>query len=536
MDADNKQEVIMLRKLSVSLLIMLMLLVPAFAGGSQEKASVVGDDGLVDIDLWYGAAVTEAGPIPEDWVGYDIVREKLGIDLHLTVLPSSDQDQDVKIQAAGAGNNLPDVFMVSRPVLVNLVQQGLVAPLSEDFFASMPTRTAAVHDQDSINHASVDGVCYGMAKASDSVGVELLAIRKDWLDNLGLEAPTTLDEFFDVMYAFTYDDPDGNGLDDTYGYGGFIETNSTFKGYPGARTWPIMGAFGVPGLWDLHEETLGLSVLEPEFYDFMQFMLKMIDAGVIDPNWMSYKKDDFRAAWKQGKFGCMYESWAALSAESNYMPFDMNFPEGEWIPLDPPVGPDGDAYVGALDKTYRIYAVSYKAADQGKLPYIAKLFEWIGSEEGYYLLGFGVEGENYVFDENGNVSTGDLGDNSFTGAVGQVMTQLRNMVYTNSEEETMIRFPDYITANSKKLMSPIIYCNAAAAGPWKNAVGSGIMPTPNADVLRFLEQGLAEFLSKQKPLTQEKWDKFLSDFLRIGGEGWNEEGIEFAEKQNLVIR
>ena len=109
------------------------------------------------------------------------------------------------------------------------------------------------------------------------------------------------------------------------------------------------------------------------------------------------------------------------------------------------------------------------------------------------------------------------------------------MVYTNSEEETMIRFPDYITANSKKLMSPIIYCNAAAAGPWKNAVGSGIMPTPNADVLRFLEQGLAEFLSKQKPLTPENWDKFISDFLRIGGEGWNEEGIEFAESQNLVI-
>ena len=35
--------------------------------------------------------------------------------------------------------------------------------------------------------------------------------RQDWLDNLGLSEPTTLDELHDVLYAFTYDDPDGNG-------------------------------------------------------------------------------------------------------------------------------------------------------------------------------------------------------------------------------------------------------------------------------------------------------------------------------------
>lgn len=42
-------------------------------------------------------------------------------------------------------------------------------------------------------------------------------IRQDWLENLGLEMPTSLDELYDVLYAFTYNDPDGNGVDDTYG-------------------------------------------------------------------------------------------------------------------------------------------------------------------------------------------------------------------------------------------------------------------------------------------------------------------------------
>ena len=155
-----------MRKLSF-LLIALLLISPLFAGGSKEQ-SIVNEDGTVDIDFWYGAAVTEAGPIPEDWVGYDIIRDELGINLKLTVLPSSDQDQNVKVQAAGAGNNLPDVFLVQRPVLQNLVDQGLIAPLGEDFFAAMPTRTAKYHDADSINHATIDGTCWGMAVPAES--------------------------------------------------------------------------------------------------------------------------------------------------------------------------------------------------------------------------------------------------------------------------------------------------------------------------------------------------------------------------------
>ena len=75
----------------------------------EAKAS----DKPVDIDLWYGAAVTEAGPPPEDWIVKQIVKDKLNINLSLSALPSSENDQDQKINAAGAANTLPDIFMVS---------------------------------------------------------------------------------------------------------------------------------------------------------------------------------------------------------------------------------------------------------------------------------------------------------------------------------------------------------------------------------------------------------------------------------------
>lgn len=519
----------------IAILLVALLSFSLFAmGGSDNEGPVLTENGLVPINMWYGAAVTEAGPIPSDWVGYDIIRDELGIELTITALPSNESDQDVRIQAAGAANDLPDVFFVSRPVLQNLIRQGLVAAI-DDIYDMMPNRTAKYHDAASRNYTTFDGENFGMAVPSSTTPIEGLVIRKDWLDNLGLEIPTTLDELYDVMYAFTYNDPDGNGRNDTWGYGAFVESDTMLKGYPGSRLWPIMGAFGVTGLWTFNESDLGLTVYKDSFYDFLVYFRKMCNDGVIDPNWLSYRKDDFRAAWKQGRFGVMYEQWAALSAESNYAPFDTNFPNGEWVVIDPPIGPNGDQSTGSLDKTYRIYAVSQEAVDEGKLEAIARLFEWMASDEGYHLLGYGVEGVTYVLDENGNPSTEGLGEMSYTGQQGQVYTQLRNLVFTNSHEETSIRFPDYVTSTSGKTISPVGYLAEMEKRPWTLAVGSGMMPTPNADVSRFYEQSIAEFLNGTKELTPENWQKFLDDFGRIGGAAWNEQGIEFARENNLVV-
>lgn len=524
----KKLTILMVAALSV------LLMLSSCSKKEETKTAEVKAEGPVQITMWYGAAVTEAGALPDDWAGYDIIREKLNIDLKLSAEPSNETDQDVKIQAAGAANSLPDVFMVNRPVLTNLVKQGLVANLDE-IYEMMPNRTAKYHDANSIKHATIDGHNYGMAVPSSSQGIEGLIIRKDWLDNLGLEIPTTLDELYDVMYAFTYNDPDGNGRNDTYGYGAFIESNSTFKGYPGARMWPLMGAFDVTGMWSLEADSLGLTIYKPEFYDFMVFLRGLIKDGVIDPNWMTYKKDDFRAAWKQGKFGMMYEQWAALSAESNYAPFDKNFPEGEWVVINPPVGPNGESATGALDKSYRIYAVSQKAVKEGKLEAIARLFDWMGTDEAYMLLGYGTEGVNYVLNEKGQPSAGDLGDKSFSGTVGQVQTQLRNLVFTNTPDENEVRFPAYQTAVSGKTISPTDYLRKMGATNWNLVIGSGSMPTPNADVFRFYEQSLAEFLAGSRELTPENWQAFLDQFNKIGGQAWNEKGIAFAKENNLVI-
>src|SRR5690625_5188612 len=64
------------------------------------------------------------------------------------------------------------------------------------------------------NNISIDGKIYGLPRTRP-LGREAVSIRKDWLENLGLDMPETIDDFYEVLKAFTNDDPDGNGEDDT---------------------------------------------------------------------------------------------------------------------------------------------------------------------------------------------------------------------------------------------------------------------------------------------------------------------------------
>jgi putative aldouronate transport system substrate-binding protein len=522
-------------KRSAFLVVIAVLFCTFLAGCTgSKKNQAAGGEGPVSIDLWYGAAVTEAGPPPSDWKVLPLIREKLNINLTITALPSNESDQDVKVQAAGASNTLPDIFMVRRDPWLNLIRVGLIAPV-DALYPLMPGRSKVQYDNDSRGFTTVNGKSYGLASPGTIAKNEGILIRKDWLDRLGLSVPVTTEEYLEVMKAFTFHDPDGNGRNDTYGYGAFIEINNFEEGI-GRRFDPFMGAFGVAGTWSVRAEDPGLNVRKAAYFDALSYIKQLIDEKVIDPNWISYGKDDFRAAWKQGRFGIMREQNAAFAAEANYTPFDKNFPDGEWMIIDPPKGPDGHLSVGVYTQAYRIYAVSTSAMEAGKGPAIARLLEWMSSDEGYYLLGWGEKGVNYTLNDKGVPVADGLPDPSkaFTSPEMQPFTQLRNMVYYNGEIELAARYPAYNAPTSGKPMSALTVLYDMQSRPWTPNIGADALPAPNADLKRFYEQGVTEFLTGRRQLTRENWNAFVAEFDRLGGAEWDEAGINTAKAANYL--
>ncbi len=525
-----------MKKLALILLVLALVLPAAFAKGKTETTAAA-PKGPVDIEIWYGALASESGPPPDDWVVYDIVKEKLNINLTLTALPSSQDDQTVKVNAAGAANALPDLFMVDRSSWLKLIDQGLIADV-DDMYAKMPKRTATHYDAASRAFTTVDGKSYGLADPGTIVRNEGVLIRKDWLDNLGLSVPVTTEDYLAVMKAFTFNDPDGNGKDDTWGFGAYIESAADALGL-GRRFDPFAGAFDVAGVWDM--STGKLNLYKDSYFDMLTYVKEMVDAKVIDPNWTSYKKDDFRAAWKQGKFGIMREQMAAYANEANYKPFDQNFPEGQWIVIDPPKGPKGFSGAGTFDPAggFRIYAVSQDAADAGKKDAIASLLEWMADESadgGYWTLAYGVEGVNYTKDANGLPSKDGLADPTlaYTESKGVPYCQLRNLVSYNGDIELGLRYPTYTAAKSGKTMSALVTLREMQAKAWYDGTSQSTMPTPNADVKRFYEEGVIKFVTGNTALTKANWDAFIAEFEKVGGKAWAEDGYAYATSNGIL--
>ena len=485
----------------------------------------------VDLEIWVSGRVTEAGPPPDDWVAYQIIKDELNINLKVVILPGTQTDQDTKINTAAASNSLPDIFFVNRDAWYKITDAGLIANV-EELLPLMPERTKTHYSDPNRNkQVTYNGQLHGLADPGNLVQTDAMVIRQDWLDKLGLEAPKTMDEFLTVAQAFTNDDPDGNGQKDTYGLCAFIDGSGLNAAGLGPRFDFIYGAYGVAGTWNLAStEEFGLNVRNPNYMKATEFIKTMNDEGVINPDWPTLKKDDFRVSWKQGKCGMMQENFAALSTKSNYADFDANFPDGHWVPFDPPTGPDGASSAGVTIQPARIYAVSQKSMDEGKGPAIARLLEWMATD-GYMLLAFGQEGVNYKLDANGYVSTEGLEDAAkWTSKETQPLTQLANMVYIFSDIELQARYPAYKAASGRE-MAPLSYYEAFGKQAYTNSSGAAVInpPANAADFVRFYSENIVQFVLGQKPLTEESWAEYLAGLDSLGAKD-----VEASALQTLI--
>lgn len=128
---------------------------------------------------------------------------------------------DAKLSTAIMSGDYPDVLLSTGAEYKNYVESGVIADITEAYekYASDELKAYMASDNNmALESLYIDGKLYGLPKVSDPYsGAHVMWIRQDWLDNLGLEIPATTDELKEVAYAFTYNDPDGNGKDDTYG-------------------------------------------------------------------------------------------------------------------------------------------------------------------------------------------------------------------------------------------------------------------------------------------------------------------------------
>lgn len=180
------------------------------------------------------------------------IAEYTGTTPAITWVPQSAYNE--KLNTLIASKDLPQITTIREVKgsgFVNAARSGMfwdVGPYLHQF----PNLSQI--DKTVLKNVQVDGQQVLIPKVRE-IAREGGILRTDWLETLGMEMPETLDELHDVLYAFTYNDPDKNGKDDTYGF------SLKYNALPRFST--LLSIYmGGPNTWGVDES----GNVFPEFY------------------------------------------------------------------------------------------------------------------------------------------------------------------------------------------------------------------------------------------------------------------------------
>lgn len=240
----------------------------------------------VDNDLAGNILPRTPGETIEDNRWLKLYSEELGINITYNWTVNGGYNEDAykqKINVTLASGDLPDIVTVSAAQLKQLADADMIedmTPYWDEYAADLTKKIYTEEGPGVLDSAKFDGKLMAVPNAEGSIeAAQFLWIRKDWLDKLGLEAPKTMQELLAVAEAFTTKDPDGNGVDDTYGiamtkdlYSGCMALQGFFAGY-----------HAYPNFWMEKDGKIAYGSVQPEMKEALKALAEMYAKGQIDP-------------------------------------------------------------------------------------------------------------------------------------------------------------------------------------------------------------------------------------------------------------
>ncbi|WP_261800279.1 extracellular solute-binding protein [Paenibacillus sp. PAMC21692] len=231
-----------------------------------------------------------------------------------------------------------------------------------------------------------DGQLYYVGRLNEVTPIRAIFVRKDWLEKLNLEVPTTTEEMFEVAKAFTKLDPDGNGKDDTYGmaisHQSAITVDQIFQnmGFV-VRDGEVVRA------WDS-------AVAAAEFRK------SLYDEGIIDRDYLNDKNGEkAKQDFVTGKLGIypVLLKWEQFM-KNEYVTLKQNVPDAEIIPIAYPESP-----AGSFNPTFQNPVQMTAAVNRGtKDPKaVMDYIDFLAKPSTGTALQFGLEGVHHELDTAG---------------------------------------------------------------------------------------------------------------------------------------
>ena len=207
------------------------------------------------------------------------VSDHYGVQITMTN-PARNNYMEVIQLSAMSGDLTGLVELFGGPYLMEWQKEELIYPLT-DFLADNDVYQNVIPESWKEVY-TIDGDIWAIPTGSDGAAVWFTrSIRGDWLDKFGLSKPYTIDEFYEASYKFTYNDPDGDGLDNTVGFttSNMWNMQDIFQAFD-ARLNHIADA---KPIWNPNTDIWEDSMIKPEMAECLEFLKKCFAEGVLDP-------------------------------------------------------------------------------------------------------------------------------------------------------------------------------------------------------------------------------------------------------------
>lgn len=483
------------------------------------------------------------------------IEDQCNCEIEFVMLPVDKGEAATKISLLLAeGKDIPDIFVggLDAAAVQQYGAEGYFLDVSEYVAdpAVMPHLNAALDmgDNRDVYYQStknIDGTIYGFATiAKPSTANEIQYcwwINQKWLDYLGLEVPTNLEELKEVLIAFRDGDPNQNGIKDE------MPLYATINSGNGRNTLDaIINCFTY--FAGNRDENSGLAVengkvnavfASDAYKEALLYMAELYDEGLIPDN-------VFTDTQEQWKANCKLDPNVVGICTVTGGETDLNTNEMTYIPLLE--GPDGISYTPHMPRSFTTkMAIS---ADTDNVELCLKIADLFYSKEGTLITRYGTEDVHWTRDTKLMIEYGADPEYIEKAMETYTMAKLCDLWQENhngnwrgvgvqciTEDMKMLEFFGPDSAETKESNTLISGGAQYLYDDWREDNMRGHCPDEVLPVLKYSTEeldeigeiivnidehvwvSLAQFVKGDRDIEKE-WDSYLAELDNMGLEQW----------------
>ncbi len=284
------------------------------------------------------------------WTRY--FEEAVNVGTEYTMIAPNTVDYAQKLLLAMTSGTLPDVFLVTDlSVLKQLAESGAIADLTTVYKDNVNTTLRDIIEYEGneiYNPVTVDGKLMGIpVKMPSTNGYNHCWVRQDWLDELKLDRPKTMQDVHDIAKAFVENKADNIGLMLSKDY--LAESKGIF--------WAYGGTTAGRNYWQkMDDGTVAFSEVQPEMKGGLGWLRDMYSEGLVN---QEFSTQDIAKAFEyvaNNQCGIFFgPHWYGFRLQTAEESMDT---EANWVAVGLPTGDVEETKVYATNTFDGVYCVN----------------------------------------------------------------------------------------------------------------------------------------------------------------------------------